>query len=87
MLGGMEENRVSRRRVIDLPYRQINDFFTKRNQKKMSLVVRPGRDAGVVGPGVGPRSSSGAFDRSRGQGLLRLLESSPDGVHGMFTHT
>ena len=34
MLGGMEENRVSRRRVIDLPYRQINDFFYKKESEK-----------------------------------------------------
>ena len=43
LLEGMEENSVSPTRgVIDLPSRQIYDFFTKEKQKKIELVARPG---------------------------------------------
>ena len=39
--------------VIDLPSRQINDFFTKRKQKKIEIVGRPAmqeeREGGLLG--------------------------------------
>ena len=34
LLGGTGENRVSRRGVIDLPARQINDFSQKKETEK-----------------------------------------------------
>ena len=40
LLGGTEENSVSRRGVIDLPSRQINDFLQKGKRKKIELVTK-----------------------------------------------
>ena len=47
----MEENSVSRQGV-DLPPRQINDFFYKKETEKNELVARPVADA------FGPTSGS-----------------------------
>ena len=47
-LGRKEENSFSPTRVINLPYRQINDFFTKRKQKKIELVARPEDHLAIV---------------------------------------
>ena len=47
LLGGTEENSVSLIGVIDLPSRQINDFY-KKETEKIELVARPGFQTGIL---------------------------------------
>ena len=41
LLGGTKEKSVSLSCLSDLPCRQINDFFYKKETEKIELVVRP----------------------------------------------
>ena len=41
LLGGPTRRVLSRKGVIDLPSKQINDFLQKGNRKKIELVARP----------------------------------------------
>ena len=50
MLGGTKENSVSQLGVIDLPFRQINDFSQKGKRKKLSQWPDLFETLGEVGP-------------------------------------
>ena len=59
-----------------MPSRQINDFFTKRKQKKIELVSRPGRVA-LHGEG------GGGLDDEPGGGALPVYQ---DLLHPVLLH-